>query len=101
MNSRRKAQAWHAEKHMEAYCRRRDENHEQHLGDSRKDGQGQIEMDDLCSGLHANGISGNFTFFLLFFSGIRDAQFLVFCVVFCIPLFVPFTLAIVSPSFEL
>lgn len=26
---------------------------------------------------------------------------LVFCVVFCIPLFVPFTLASVSPSFEL
>jgi hypothetical protein len=51
--------------------------------------------------LHANGISGSFTFFLLFFSGVRDAHSLVFCVVFCIPLFVPFTLAIVSPSFEL
>ena len=25
---------WQAEKHMEAYCRRRDEDHEQHLGDS-------------------------------------------------------------------
>jgi hypothetical protein len=34
----RKAQAWQAEKHMEAYCKRRDEDHEQHLGYSRKDG---------------------------------------------------------------
>jgi hypothetical protein len=44
LDPRRKTQAWQAEKHMEAYCRRRDEDHEQR----RKDGQGQTEMEDLC-----------------------------------------------------
>ena len=56
----KRREAWQAKKHMEVYCRRRDEDHEQHLGYSRKDGQGQTEMEDgFVAAQNANAISGS------------------------------------------